>query len=750
MSRQSGFQNAFNVGEIGPDAWARSDLAQHSKGCVMGFNMIGRVAGPTGRRNGTWYCGAPKSHDAAARLVPFRRSLGDALFLEFGHLYVRVWTVNGTPVMTESAPVEFASPYTAAQLDGLLWRQIGDVVYLTHRAGLRPYTLRRLSNTSWTITDTVFGDGPWRGENADETKILTLTSGVLTSNFDLFQPGHVGALFRLRKNSGNPGALSWEPGEENVGEGQLRLSDGRVYARTGGSSTSGNTPPVHDAGTVSDGSAEWTFHDDGASVLIVSSHVSPTQVNVIGLSGVPDMLETGTFNWAESAYSEVRGWPTAPVAVREERLIMAAPRGEPDAVDFTRTAGFSPARLDFKPGLGTGRVVDDDAVRRFVGDERNRIAWLAGSTFLMCGTTDGEFVITGATLDDPISPAGNVARPISDYGSTDALPVLVQKGVMFVAAGGETLVSIQMGPDQVMEDRDLNVVAEHIGQRGLAELTWLKQPHNLLWVRLADGGQASFTYHAKQGVEGWNRHGVAATQAPTEYAPLGGGMVLESSCVVPGINGRPRLFMLARRAKAGSTQRMILRMAEREEKLFLDAAELYAGGAQNGVIGLDHLANEPVTVMAATGASPPSAPGPGWGEYRDRTVAADGTVLLPETVIATRMYVGLPFLSRWEGLPPDLMGPGSSAGRKVQYTHASIVLEAGVAYAGTTGDEGDSGTDRFLSREPLDVDGPVLRRRAWRPAMLGGASPDRRYFVQTDHGWDLVIHSIRATADVNG
>lgn len=747
--RQTGFQQAFNVGELGPDAWSRSDLAQASKGCVLGFNMIGRVVGPTGRRQGTWYCGLPRYADSRARLVPFRRSAGDALVLEIGHLYARVWTVNGAPVTNGGVLVEFATPWTAEQTDGLRWIQIGDTLFFTHREGIRPFTLVRHSNISWSIAATVFTDGPWRGENGDEGRLMSLNGTAMTTNFDLFDPNHVGALFRLRPNDGNPGLLSWEPGEENIPGGAQRLSNGRIYSRVGTTDDAGNTPPLHDSGTVSDGKVDWAHVSDGAAVVIVTAVHTNRSATVIATTGVPGGLTDGTFCWAESAYSDVRGWPTAPPVTREERLALAASPSEPDVIDFTRTAGFRPSGLDFKPGLGTGRVVDDDAVRRYVGDERNRIVWLAGSTFLLAGTTDGEFLISGATVDDPISPSGCVARPVGEFGSADVMPALAHGGVLFVAAGGETLRHVGVAPDQTLSQSDKTVTAGHIAARGLAELTWMRQPWNLTWVRLSDGGQASFTFHAEQNVEGWNRHGIAARGLPTADEPLAGGMTLESSCVVPGVNGRPRLFMLVRRQKAGVTQRLILRMADPEDRLFLDAAEAYVGGAVNGVGGLDHLAGEAVTLMAATEAGASVAPGRGWGEYRDRAVTNGGSASLPEETSATRLYAGLPFRSRWEGLPPELAGPGSGAGRKVRYTHAAIVLDAAVAYAGTTGDEGDAGVDRLLSRRPGDVAGPVLRRQTWRPALLGGAGYERRFFLETDHGWDMVIHSIRAVGDVD-
>lgn len=747
--RQIGFQQSFNVGELGEDAWSRSDLAHHSKGCILGLNMIGRVAGPMGRRPGTWFVGLPKHADRPSRLIPFRRNSADALVLEFGDAYVRVWTVNGTPVMNNGAQVEFASPYGAHQLAGIRPRQSGDVIFLTHRDNLSPRILRRHSNTSWSFDGLPMINGPFRAENGDPTHLLTLNGSSLSATKPTFHPGHVGSLWRLRQNDGNPGLMSWEPEEENIPLNAERLSNGRVYARTGGTDKAGNTPPVHASGAVSDGSAVWTHLHDGAVNVYITGYASPTQATATAQGSVPAGLNTGTASWSEGAFSDYRGWPTANPAIREERLALAGGAGDPDAIDLTRTAGFSPSAVDFTPGLGTGRVVDDDAVRRLVGGDRDRISWMAGSTFLQVGTTDGEFVVAGGTLDDPITPASSLARPISEFGSADVEPVLAYGGVLFVAAGGETLRESRIETDQSSSGRDLSVVAEHIARRGFAELSWLKQPWNLLWARLGDGGSASLTYHPEQQVYGWNRHSIAGRDVPTEEAPLGGGMVLESSCVVPGARGRSRLFMIVRRQKAGQTQRLILRLADPADKLFLDAAEAYDGAAVNGLGGLDHLAGEAVTIFAATEPGARATPGRGWGEYRDRPVSEAGAVALPETVTAGRAYVGLPYRSRWEGLPPDLAGPGTTVGRKVRYVKAQLVVEAAVAYVGTTGAEGDAQTDRLLNRAPGDVGGPVVDRTVWATPLPGGAEYERRLFVETDHAFDLVIHVVRGLTDAD-
>lgn len=92
---------------------------------------------------------------------------------------------------------------------------------------------------------------------------------------------------------------------------------------------------------------------------------------------------------------------------------------------------------------------------------------------------------------------------------------------------------------------------------------------------------------------------------------------------------------------------------------------------------------------------------------------------------------------------------GLMVGRKVRYVKAQLVVDAAVAYVGTTGAEGDAQTDRLLNRAPGDVGGPVVGRTVWATPLPGGAEYERRMFVETDHAFDLVIHVVRGLTDAD-
>ena len=58
------------------------------------------TVGPLRKRRGFWHVGGVADQTKLARLVPFRRSIVDALMLEFGDESVRVWQLNGSPLMS--------------------------------------------------------------------------------------------------------------------------------------------------------------------------------------------------------------------------------------------------------------------------------------------------------------------------------------------------------------------------------------------------------------------------------------------------------------------------------------------------------------------------------------------------------------------------------------------------------------------------------------------------------------------------
>lgn len=721
MARTTSYANAFTAGEIGENAWERSDLQQHAKGCAAALNMIALVTGPLASRGGFWDRGTVAVEAQPSRIVGFVRSSEDALLLELGHLTAQVWTTDGNRVLAAGVPYAFATPWTGAQLARLWFKQIGDVLYVTDLDGGPTRVIKRLADTDWSVELFDFREGPWLTEqvNGGPTLQSSALSGVttLTASSPVFSAADVGTLVQIRESDGSPGLQTWTSDTDYTG-GQRVQFDGRVYERTaGGATKSGTTPPLHSEGVVSDGSLFWIFVHDGRGVARITAYVSATQVSATVIRPIP-MLEPTRF-WSKQAYSAIEGYPRALAEEREERLIFGASLARPGTVDATRTAGFGPAYGDFKPGLGTGRVVEDDAVRLDVGGA-SRVVWLLSAAVLLAGCTDGEYVVSGRQMDEPMTPDTRRSLPVSAYGNADVAPLLIEgppPAILHVLRSRKTLRELKVSPDLSVESRNLSILAHHIFDRGVGAMAW-QQARNIVWLQLDDGGLAAMAYDMEQQV-------VAATRQP-----LPAGWTVESLDCASAPGGGDVLMMTVKRSKGETTQRRVWLLADRSERMFMDGAQRYLGAPVTTVSGLDHYEGETVTILADG------------GRVSDREVV-DGTVTLPSA--ASDVVIGQRLGREFESLPLDMEGTGSTNARTTIPTHATVILTAAEATVGTTR---EGSADIVRARAPDDLAGPVEKRLRKRIGIGNGSGRDERLVIKSDAPFDLVLHAYRLEGEV--
>lgn len=751
--RTTGLFSAFTAGELGVDAWERSDLEQHAKGCASALNFLVTTTGPLVSRGGFWDRGAAKLQGSRGRVVAFARSSQDSLLLEFFHNGFRVWTAEGDPVLDGGgAQVEVATNWPEDTLGGLWFKQIGDVLYVTSPLRLHPYSIARFSDTSWTVYAFEFRDGPWLGENVDPAFTIAASgikgSVTLTASLPLFQPEHVDAYFRLRAQSSGAGMGGWTSGYDVKTDFEMLLSDGKVYRTVTQAADykTGTNPPVHTRGAENDGEMYWEYLHDGAGIVLITAVTSPTEATAYVSSGYlptqgnpvvvsnsarrkldPADEDTTAFPatpyWAEEAFNWVQGWPATPFEEVDERLAVGGTKNNPSMLWFTQTAGFSPSFANFHPGMGTGRIVADDSVRMIAGKAGAPLTWLAFGNVFVAATTDAEFVLSGGDIANPITPDDNSAREISHFGAAAVAPVIVHGPpvtLLHVTRSRQVLRSLEVGTDFSSDGDDQTILARHVGDRGLAQLAF-QHPDEVCWTRLDDGGLAAFTFHQKHQVRAWT------TMA------LPGGFVVESAATVPAFGGGDVLWLLVLRIKDGTPQRRLWRLARRSEKMFLDAAERYAGPPVTAVSGLDHLEGETVRIVA-DGA-----------RVIDRTVVG-GAVSLGRS--ASVVDVGLPVLRRFESLPLDLEGVGSTIGRQVRPTHATVTLDCTRALVGMSA-TWPNGQTEVQKRRPEDLTHPTQGRIKQRVSIGGGSDRDNRLRLEDDGPFDLIVYSLRLEAVAN-
>lgn len=176
---------SFNNGLVTPHVDARVDAPQYQSACRVLNNFIARLYGSAERRPGTYYINDTWAYTddtdvypvygvTTCLLVPFIYSRDVAYVVEFTNYFMRVYY--------EDAVIEtLDSPYAEDDLFELQFKQVGDVIRITHEDYL-PKALTRTSATVFAITDLIFNYGPFLKRNdlanPDNPDNITMTPNV--------------------------------------------------------------------------------------------------------------------------------------------------------------------------------------------------------------------------------------------------------------------------------------------------------------------------------------------------------------------------------------------------------------------------------------------------------------------------------------------------------------------------------------------------------------------------------------------
>ena len=114
----------------------------------------------------------------------------------------------GTGFGAVTQPFEVVTPYAEADLYDLQFRQINDVVYVTHQ-DYEPHILRRLTNTTFDFAPVVFNLPPFRSENVSE---ITLTPSAKTA---------AGTTVTLTASAKAWAASYWKSGQYVIQSGEI-------------------------------------------------------------------------------------------------------------------------------------------------------------------------------------------------------------------------------------------------------------------------------------------------------------------------------------------------------------------------------------------------------------------------------------------------------------------------------------------------------------------------------------------------
>jgi hypothetical protein len=661
-------QDSFVRGEITKRLHARASLDLYRSALAVCENFITLPHGGIRKRGGTYFAGETKNSDQE-RPIPFIFSETQAYMLFFGDLYFRVYAYGG-PVLNGPAVVEVVSPYSYEDVVDLQFKQSGDVLYVTH-PDFPPHKVTRASNTSWSIDETVYTDGPFTTQNSDTSVKMyaSATTGTvtITADDDVFSADMVGQLVKIQVETYETWR-PWESGGYLTGGGSaaglIRRYNGNVYqgvepTSVVGKLRMGGTPPTHLEGAEWDGAGEDPENYDGVANTYSDNYgvkwqylhsgygvARITAVAVDGLSATATVLTTfpgevvgsgnKSYRWSLGGFGGEFSYPRS-VQIFEERLFY----GQKYSVYGSKTFDFT----SFRPGA------DDDDALSFQLAGTSDITWLEESDgFLIVGTIGGVRTLSGGGANDQLTPSKfkNRASPTKRCSSIPP----VKAGSTFVYVGFDRKSVVEMSYSLERNGYNtspISIISEHIAKLGVSSMCYQSETDQLFWMGLDDGQAAGLTYEADQNVRGWHRHKIGGSFEGSDYG------IVEWVASSPGQAGSDDIWLIVKRTIDGATRRYIevlqpaFEYGDIEDAYLVDCGLTYDGLPTNSVGGLSHLEGELVKILAD-------------GVVYSRTVSA-GAVSIP--VEASKWHVGLPYTAVAETLELDVGGrDGSVLGRR--------------------------------------------------------------------------------------
>ncbi len=564
------------------------------------------------------------------------------------------------------------------------WDQSSDVVFCACE-GYRQQRIERRPNNSWSVVDYEADDGPFLTENFEN---ITITPSAiqgnitLTASRDVFDSGKVGALFSLTSqgqlveadlsaeltftneirvagvssdgNFNNP----TESGRQFtitrsgtwVGTVSLQRSLGVTGAWATVRTFTGNGSFTYDdeldnvvafyrlgfeAGDFTSGVAELSMEYAGGSITgiaKVTGFTSSTLVDAIVLSDLGGTSATEI--WAEGAWSDREGWPTA-VVINEGRLVWFA--------NGRTYASVSDSFSSFDPDV----VGDAGPINRRIGRGAiNRTNWALPLQRMLVGVEDAEHSIRSNSFDEPLTNSNYNSKIISAAGTAPSPAAMLGTMGYFIDQTTRRIYEADFdGQRGDLTARDMTLLVPEIGDEGFARIAAQKSPDMRLHAVRDDGTVGVLVRDAAEDVLCW-----------VDYETDG---LVEDVAVLPGARG-DRVFYRVKRTIGGVDQQYLEEMARLDECVG-DAVSKLADSfivGSGAITGLDHLEGETVVI---------------WGDGVDQGTAIVSGGAVSQTY--TDWVVGLGYTARYKSA--KLAGQtalGMSLTQRSRIDHLGLLL----------------------------------------------------------------------------
>lgn len=657
--KSSLIQTNFTGGEMSPKLYGRVDIAKYNNCAKELRNVVPLIFGGAESRDGTVFVASTKDSTKRSRLIPFSFSSSQSYVLEFGDLYMRVFTAGGQVETSPGVPYEVETEISADMLPALNFAQSADTMILAHEL-LHPQKVTRLGHAAWVVDYLNLTCPPLTDDHriypdADLNGLMIGGHGSynVTASDDVF---HAGDYTRYIHAAGGVASINTVVSGNTAGVNVVTpfaassatagnwyisggLSEATIY------SPSGDYLMEGDDVSISFGIASLRPGDEGVYITSVKNRTNDLGDLVVRLDFISSAtVATGkvvsAFNakkvsnqWKPSVievrdgiFSEGR-FPSA-VAFKDQRLYLGGGVQNPsrlwaseigDIYNFGWSNSFTPQTSTSSTG---DSVLQDTSSLDFkIAESQEPIAHLITTKGLMALTFSGVFSIEGG-VERPVTPTNVQIKNQSDIGANIVRPVRVQDEMYFVnRAGGKLFSCAYSIESDGFRSSDVSKMADHIASIGIVEIAYQREPNSILYVVLADGTMATLTIDREENVIAWSRH---VTDGE-----------VESVVAVPE-KGNDQVWMIVRRDINGSSVRQVERF---EPTVTMDSAIIgtQPGGADVWA-GLDHLEGKQVQVV-------------GDGQYMGTFTVHGGEVELPRAVES--VIIGLGFQQRIVMLPPE-------------------------------------------------------------------------------------------------
>jgi hypothetical protein len=662
------FDRSFATGEVTPELFGRLDLTKQQSGLKTCRNFVTLPHGPAANRAGFEYVATTKYSGASvSRLVPFIFSTTQSYVLEFGDLYIRIYTnpnlTGAGVILTTSFPVwsnstayivgdivtlsgtayqcvlantnqtppngtywtalssvayEVTTPYVAADISTLKYVQSADVLTITHQ-NYAPMELRRYTN-QWTLTAIQFAPtlSPPTGVGA----VATTGSGSVTYSYVVtaiaataLDESLVSSIATCTNNlatAGNLNTVSWTAVTGATRYNVYRLSNG-LYGFIGQTQTT-------------------SFQDQN---ITPATSVTPPEFT--------------------NPFASATNYPAC-VSYFEQRRVFAGTAAKPQNIWLTRSATENNLAASYPSR-------DNDAIAyRIAAREANTIKHIVPLTYMLLFTQSAEWQVApeGNTV---LTPSSFSCKPRSYNGCSDVQPITVGNNVIYAQGRGGRIreMSYQWQAAGYIST-DMSIMAPHLFDGyTIKDMALVKSPYQMVWAVSSTGQLLGMTYIPEQEVAGWHRHDT-----------ING--TFESICAVPE-GPEDVLYAIVKRTINGSTVRYIERMRSRQfmgvaaNAFFVDCGATYNGAPTTTVTGLTWLEGQTVSIL-------------GDGSVMPQAVVTGGAVTLPQA--ASVIQVGLPITADLEDMPvadEQLGGYGAGLPKNVNKVFIKVKDSSGI-YAG--------------------------------------------------------------------